>query len=59
MSAMTPNDFDSVLAECRRLRDLLDRRPAMNAGLLEAYAQWTSEVYASDMGMLPKPGEAH
>lgn len=27
------------------LTDILNRRPAMNAGLVEAYAAWTAEVY--------------
>ncbi len=27
------------------LADILSRRPAMNAGLVEAYAAWTAEVY--------------
>lgn len=30
------------------LRALLDSRPALNAGLLEAYVKWTGEVYALD-----------
>ena len=35
--------------EVQRLRHLLDTRPAMNAGLTEAYVEWTASVYASDM----------
>ena len=27
------------------LADILNRRPAMNAGLVEAYGHWTAEVY--------------
>lgn len=30
------------------LRLVLDKRPAMNAGLLEAYAAWSASVYALD-----------
>jgi len=30
------------------LRAILDRRPAMNDGLREAYAAWTAEVYAME-----------
>lgn len=30
------------------LRDLVNRRPALNAGILEAYVKWTGEVYALD-----------
>lgn len=37
-----------AIAERDRLRELLNRRPALNAGTLEAYAAWTAEVYASD-----------
>jgi len=36
---------------CRQrdeLRAILDRRPAMNDGLREAYAAWTAEVYAME-----------
>lgn len=32
-------------SEAGVLADLLNRRPAMNAGLVEAYARWTAEVY--------------
>lgn len=41
--------LECVTADRKRLRDLLDRRPAINAGLDEAFQSWTSEVYASDM----------
>lgn len=44
-------DPESVLAlitEVRRMRTLLDSRPALNAGLVEAYTQWTAGVYESD-----------
>lgn len=34
-----------------RMRELLNKRPALNAGTLEAYAAWTGEVYASDMAL--------
>ena len=30
------------------LRAILDRRPALNDGLREAYAAWTNEVYAME-----------
>ena len=45
--------------EVQRLQDLLDRRPAMNAGLLEAYAKWTAEVYGSDIAFVPEGETAH
>lgn len=35
-------------AHLREVRALLDRRPAINQGLLEAYQKWTEEVYALD-----------
>ena len=42
------------LAAARAERDLLQRildsRPAINAGLLEAYIEWTQGVYLADMG---------
>jgi len=45
--------------EINRLQDLLDRRPAMNAGLQESYARWTAEVYASDIAFVPEGETAH
>lgn len=42
------SDYVSLVNEYKRLRDLLDCRPAMNAGLTEAYAKWTAAVYMSD-----------
>lgn len=44
--------------EARRMRELLDKRPALNVGTLEAYAAWTSDVYASDIGRKPE-GAGH
>lgn len=38
---MTPAELD-------QLRAILDRRPALDDGLREAYAAWTAEVYAMD-----------
>ncbi len=35
----------SVATDLHRLIDLLNHRPAMNAGLQQAYAAWTAEVY--------------
>jgi hypothetical protein len=37
------------------LADILNRRPAMNAGLVEAYAEWTAEVYNMMGAMAKKP----
>jgi hypothetical protein len=34
--------------ENERMRTLLDHRPAVNAGLVEAYMTWTAQVYVSD-----------
>lgn len=39
----------ALIAEVRRMRALLDNRPALNAGLVEAYHHWTAGVYESDM----------
>ena len=36
------------IAELRALRAILDRRPAINDGLREAYAVWSAEVYAME-----------
>jgi len=33
-----------------RLQLMLDSRPAINTGLLEAYIEWTQGVYLADMG---------
>ena len=41
----------SVLrAERDRLQLILDSRPAINTGLLEAYIEWTQGVYLADFG---------
>jgi hypothetical protein len=45
--------------EVNRLQDLLDRRPAMNEGLFEAYSVWTAEVYASDISFITEGETAH
>ena len=37
-----------LTSEVERLRAILDRRPAINDGLREAYAAWSAEVYAMD-----------
>jgi hypothetical protein len=37
-----------LVAEVRRLRNLLACRPALNSGLIEAYSQWTAVVYDSE-----------
>lgn len=36
-----------------RLRNLLDCRPALNSGVIEAYAKWTGVVYDSDAARKP------
>lgn len=46
--AATPTNVLALIAEVGRLRTLLDNRPALNAGLIEAYHTWTAGVYASD-----------
>jgi hypothetical protein len=52
-------EIQELRDEVARLQDLLDRRPAMNAGLLEAYAAWTTEVYASDIGYTSEGETTH
>jgi hypothetical protein len=37
------------------LADILNRRPAMNAGLVDAYAHWTAEVYDLMGAMAAEP----
>jgi hypothetical protein len=44
------HEVQELQQELKRLRDLLDRRPALNSGLVEAYVKWTTEVYSSDLG---------
>ena len=41
-------DAHALQAEINDLRYLLDTRPAMNAGLAEAYAEWTAKVYIAE-----------
>lgn len=56
-------DKDQLIAHLRseneRMRDLLDRRPALNAGLVEAYMAWTRLCYLSDMAARPEEAEVH
>lgn len=51
----TPGVTLELIAEVRRLRALLNNRPALNVGLVEAYHAWTAGVYASDIS--PAKGE--
>lgn len=48
-------EIQALRADARRLdahlfeaRKLLDERPAINAGLFEAYSKWTGKVYSLD-----------
>lgn len=41
-------EVEHLRSENARLQDLLDRRPAMNEGLVDAYALWSTLVYRSD-----------
>ena len=41
---------NTLRAERDRLQLILDSRPAINTGLLEAYIEWTQGVYLADMG---------
>jgi len=41
-------DYVALIAEVRRMRGLLDSRPALNVGLIDAYSTWTTQVYVSD-----------
>lgn len=43
-----------LVAEVRRLRNLLASRPALNSGLIEAYSQWTAVVYESEVASKEK-----
>ncbi|MCO7641918.1 hypothetical protein NJI34_34685 [Pseudomonas sp. S 311-6] len=40
--------IDAQAVEIARLQRIIDSRPAMNAGLLQAYAEWTGSIYAMD-----------
>ena len=40
--------FGDALAEAERLQNILDSRPAINAGLPETYVKWSQSVYADD-----------
>ena len=44
-----PATVIEILAEVRRLRNLLDNRPAVNAALLAEFMKWTAVVYDSDI----------
>lgn len=36
-------------AQAERLREMLDSRPAINAGLPETYVEWSQGVYLADL----------
>lgn len=42
------SEIEILRADNERMRDLLDRRPALNAGLYESYVAWTRLCYISD-----------
>jgi hypothetical protein len=52
-------ELKHLRSENERMRDLLDRRPALNAGLVEAYVRWTELCYVSDMAAKPHDAEVH
>ena len=41
--------IDTQAAEIERLQRIIDSRPAINAGLVEAYVKWTGSIYALDV----------
>lgn len=43
------SEIDILRSDNERMRDLLNRRPALNAGLYEAYITWNRLCYISDM----------
>jgi hypothetical protein len=49
-AALAEAQRDAMTARNQRdeLRLLLDKRPAMNAGLREAYAEWSASIYTLD-----------
>jgi hypothetical protein len=42
-------DYRNAVAERDRLQRILDNRPAINAGLVEAYVEWSSGIYILDI----------
>jgi hypothetical protein len=48
IAAANPAAILELIADVRRLRNLLACRPALNSGLIEAYRQWTAVVYDSE-----------
>lgn len=56
----SPAAILSLTAEVRRLRNLLDNRPAVNAALVAEFMKWTAVVYDSDIASVraahPKEG---
>lgn len=49
VASVCPAATLALIAETRRLQNLLDCRPAVNAGLIEAFSKWTGVVYDSDV----------
>lgn len=45
-------EIQHLRSENERLRDLMNRRPAYNAGLVANYVHWSALVYASDQASL-------
>lgn len=52
-------ELQQLRSENERMRDLLDRRPALNMGLIAAYERWTRLCYISDMSARPQDAEVH
>ena len=42
-------DLDDAKAEARNFQEILDSRPAINAGLPESYIRWSQSIYSGDI----------
>lgn len=53
MTSETPKGLSVALAEMKAerdlLQDILDNRPAINAGLPETYIRWSQAIYSGDV----------
>ena len=59
MNEQQAKELEHLRSENERMSDLLNRRPALNAGLVDAYTRWTRLCYISDMAAKPVDADVH
>ncbi|ASY64443.1 hypothetical protein SJ05684_c30190 [Sinorhizobium sojae CCBAU 05684] len=56
--AAVEKERDELRAEAEMLQDILDSRPAINAGLPETYIRWSQSIYSGDVIRASLKGDA-